>query len=706
LLRGLDCPHCAANIEREVSGIEGVAEASVNFSTSVLLLTISERLAGNITELIQAAVHKHESEVEVIDNDIVSPERSASHNAESQAHAHEDGGKFLIARLVAGAAVFGAGLLIDRLTPDATRLTLAVFSVSYLLLGGDILIKAARNIARGQVFDENFLMAVASIGAFAIGEYPEAAAVMLFYQVGELCQGMAVRKSKRSIADLMDIRPDYANLQTGAEFTKVPPESVQIGDIIIVKPGEKIPLDGIVISGDSTLDTTALTGESAPRKAGSGDRVLSGCVNQSGVLTINVTETFGESTVARILNLVENAGAKKARTENFITVFSRFYTPLVVIAAALIAVIPPLIFSGGWSDWINRGLIFLVISCPCALVISIPLSFFGGIGGASRRGILVKGGNYLEALSKVDTVVFDKTGTLTYGIFKVTRRIPANGISADELIELAAYAESYSNHPIAKSILSAYGKPTDGAVLTDYEEIAGYGVSVNANGTRILAGNRRLMERADIAFEASAAPGTAVYVASNGIYAGCVIIADEIKPDSKSAVSALKSKGVRLTVMLTGDNPQIAEDTAAELGIDEVYGGLLPADKVEKVEALLTRTTRTGRKLAFVGDGINDAPVLTRADIGIAMGGLGSDAAIEAADIVLMTDEPSKIAEAIEISRFTKRVVWQNIAFALGVKGAFLLLGVFGIATMWEAVFADVGVALLAVLNAARVIRH
>jgi Cd2+/Zn2+-exporting ATPase len=699
-LHGLDCANCAAKIEREVSGITGVSEASLNFSTSVLQLNISEELAGNITELIEAAVHKYESEVAVTDNDAYTRAHSHSHDHD---HTHEEGGKSQIIRLAIGAVVFGAGMLADRFITGIPYLSLGVLIVSYLLLGGDVLIKAARNIIRGQIFDENFLMTIASIGAFAIGEYPEAAAVMLFYQIGEMCQDMAVRKSKKSIADLMDIRPDYANLQTGTDIIRVAPESVSIGDVIIVKPGEKIPLDGVVTAGESMLDTTALTGESVPRKVSAGVSVLSGCINQSGLLTIRVTETFGESTVAKILNLVESAGSKKAHTENFITVFSRYYTPVVVIFAALMAVVPPLLMGGAWTDWINRGLIFLVISCPCALVISIPLSFFGGIGGASRKGILVKGGNYLEALSKVDTVVFDKTGTLTYGVFKVVSLVPANGKSEDELIELAAYAESFSNHPIAKSIMSGYGKPVEGANLSGYEEISGHGVSVKSGADVILAGNRKLMEREGIAFDATSADGTVIYVALNGVYAGSIVIADEIKPDSKYAIFALKDKGIRKTVMLTGDNPQIAETVGDELGIDEVYGGLLPADKVAKVEELLTQTSG---KLAFVGDGINDAPVLTRADVGIAMGGLGSDAAIEAADVVIMTDEPSKLAEAIEISRFTKRIVWQNIIFALGVKGAFLLLGAFGIATMWEAVFADVGVALLAVLNATRVMRR
>jgi Cd2+/Zn2+-exporting ATPase len=609
-----------------------------------------------------------------------------------------------IIKLITGAVIFAVGIIIDNVSVFELHpyIILAVFIAAYLVLGGNVVLLALKNIVRGQVFDENFLMSVATIGAFIIGEYPEAVGVMLFYQVGELFQEMAVRKSKRSITALMDIRPDFANLVKDGEIIKVAPDSVHIGDIIVVKPGEKIPLDGEVMEGEAMLDTAALTGESVPRKAKAGDTVLSGCINQNGVLTIKVTKTFGQSTVAKIIDLVENASGKKAPTENFITSFSRYYTPVVVGLAALIAVIPPLLGFGSWADWVNRGLIFLVISCPCALVISIPLGCFGGIGGASRKGVLVKGGNYLEALNSLDIVVFDKTGTLTKGVFKVTGIKSANGWTDEQTLEYAAKAESFSNHPIALSVMKAYGGEIDKTGLSEYREIAGHGVSVKAGGKTILAGNCKLMTANGISFAEAADIGTKVYVAADNVFAGCIVISDEIKEDSKAAIAALKAKGIRKTVMLTGDDPQIAQAIAGELNIDECYGGLLPDEKVEKMETLFSQKRPKG-KLAFIGDGINDAPPLARADVGIAMGGLGSDAAIEAADVVLMTDEPSKLIEAIGVARFTKRIVWQNIVFALGIKGVFLVLGALGVASMWEAVFADVGVALLAILNAARV---
>jgi len=579
-----------------------------------------------------------------------------------------------------------------------------MFLVSYLILGGEVVWRAIKNITRGQIFDENFLMSVATIGAFAIGDFPEAVAVMLFYQIGEYFQDMAVRRSKKSIAELMDIRPDFANLRKDGDINRVAPDIVNIGDVIVVKPGEKIPLDGVVIEGESMLDTMALSGESVPRKASVSDTVLSGCINQSGVLTIEVTKTFDESTVAKIIDLVENANSKKAPTENFITTFSKYYTPVVVGLAALLAVIPPLFLGGLWAEWINRGLIFLVISCPCAFVVSIPLGFFGGIGGASKKGVLVKGSNYLEALNNLDIVVFDKTGTLTKGVFKVTNIIPANDYSEEALLEITANAEAFSNHPIAMSVLKAYGREADKDKISGYMEISGYGISVVVGGKKVLAGNHKLMQLENIGFTESDDIGTKIYVAVDGAFAGCIVISDEIKADSKAAIAELKSKGVRKTVMLTGDNPQIAEAIAKELQLDEVYAGLLPDQKVEKVEILNGQKSPKG-KLAFVGDGINDAPVLARADVGIAMGGLGSDAAIEAADVVLMTDEPSKLGDAIDVAKFTKRIVWQNIIFALGIKGVFLVLGAFGVASMWEAVFADVGVSILAILNAMRVIR-
>ena len=547
-------------------------------------------------------------------------------------------------------------------------------------------------------------MSVSTIGAFAIGEYPEAVAVMLFYQVGEFFQSLAVKRSRKSISDLMDICPDSATVKRNGVLQVVSPESVAVGEIIVVKPGEKIPLDGIVVDGESMLDTKALTGESVPRSIRKGDEALSGCINQSGLLTLKVTKSFGESTVSKITDLVENASARKAPTENFITTFARYYTPVVVGMAAVLAIIPPLVLGGGWSEWLRRGFVFLIVSCPCALVISIPLTFFGGIGAASKRGVLVKGSNYLEALNKVSVVVFDKTGTLTKGVFEVANIIPAAGYQKEQVLEYAAQAESYSNHPIAKSILATYGKPIDQKQFSDFEEISGHGISVMVQGKKVLAGNSKLMESEKIAYAACDAAGTKFYVAADGSYVGCILIADEVKPDSKCAIAELKKIGVEKTVMLTGDNERIGKSVADELGLDAYYAQLLPDQKVEKLE-MLDKQKRQGSKLAFVGDGINDAPVLARADVGIAMGGLGSDAAIEAADVVLMTDEPSKLVEAIDVAKATKRIVMQNIVIALGIKSVFLVLGALGMAGMWEAVFGDVGVTIIAVLNAMRILK-
>jgi len=554
------------------------------------------------------------------------------------------------------------------------------------------------------VFDEHFLMSVSTIGAFAIGEYPEAVAVMLFYQVGEFFQSLAVKRSRKSISDLMDIRPDSATVKRNGVLQVVSPESVAVGEIIVVKPGEKIPLDGIVVDGESMLDTKALTGESVPRSIRKGDEALSGCINQSGLLTLKVTKSFGESTVSKITDLVENASARKAPTENFITTFARYYTPVVVGMAAVLAIIPPLVLGGGWSEWLRRGFVFLIVSCPCALVISIPLTFFGGIGAASKRGVLVKGSNYLEALNKVSVVVFDKTGTLTKGVFEVANIIPAAGYQKEQVLEYAAQAESYSNHPIAKSILATYGKPIDQKQFSGFEEISGHGISVMVQGKKVLAGNSKLMESEKIAYAACDAAGTKFYVAADGSYVGCILIADEVKPDSKCAIAELKKIGVEKTVMLTGDDERIGKSVADELGLDAYYAQLLPDQKVEKLE-MLDKQKRQGSKLAFVGDGINDAPVLARADVGIAMGGFGSDAAIEAADVVLMTDEPSKLVEAIDVAKATKRIVMQNIVIALGIKSVFLVLGALGMAGMWEAVFGDVGVTIIAVLNAMRILK-
>lgn len=583
---------------------------------------------------------------------------------------------------------------------------LAVYLVCYAIIGWDIVWKAVRNILHGQVFDENFLMTVATIGAMCLGEYSEGVAVMLFYQVGELFQSYAVSKSRRSIAGLMDIRPDYANVIRDGNIEQVDPEEIAIGETILVKPGERIPLDGVIIEGNTTLDTSALTGESMPREAGAGADVISGCINQSGTIRVTVSKEYGESTVARILDLVENASSKKSKSENFITRFAKYYTPAVVIAAVVLAVLPPIILGGGFAMWIQRALTFLVISCPCALVISVPLSFFGGIGGASKCGVLVKGSNYLEALAHTETVVFDKTGTLTKGSFAVTGIYPCENreITREELLELAAYAENDSSHPISRSIKNAYGKIIDISKIGSVTEIAGRGLSVEVDGSTVLAGNEKLMKQSHIDFKPVEETGTVVYLAKDGVYLGALLIEDEIKEDSAQAIRSLKECGVKKTVMLTGDSRKVAQKVASKLGLDEVYAELLPADKVARMESLMKKTGEKG-KLAFVGDGINDAPVLARADIGIAMGGLGSDAAIEAADIVIMTDEPSKIATAIAISEKTLRIVHQNIVFALGVKAVVLLLGALGFASMWAAVFADVGVSVIAILNAIRALR-
>ena len=607
--------------------------------------------------------------------------------------------KHLLVRIIVAAVLFAAGGLLHL----EGWAELGVYLVCYAVIGWDIVWKAITNILHGQVFDENFLMTIATVGALILGEHSEGVAVMLFYQVGEWFQSYAVSKSRRSITSLMDIRPDYANIEQGGKLVQVDPEDVKIGDTIIVKPGERVPLDGKIIKGSSTLDTSALTGESMPREVEAGMEVISGCINQTGILTIQTTKAFGESTVAKILDLVENASDKKGKMENFITRFARYYTPVVVFAALALAILPPLVTGQAFSIWIYRALTFLVISCPCALVISIPLSFFGGIGGASKIGVLVKGSNYLEALAYTETVVFDKTGTLTKGSFAVTE-IHANGMEDEELLELAAYAEDYSNHPISLSIQKAYGKKIDNSRITDVQEIAGHGVQAVIDGMTVLAGNAKLMEREHISYTAPNAIGTVVYVAFDGRYAGCIVIADEVKADAPAAIKELKAAGIRRTVMLTGDADAVGQDVARHLGLDRAYTELLPADKVDRVEELLAQKSDKGM-LAFVGDGINDAPVLARADVGIAMGALGSDAAIEAADVVLMTDEPSKIAAVMQIARKTIRISNENIVFALGVKFLVLILGALGRANMWAAVFADVGVSVIAILNAIRAMR-
>lgn len=593
------------------------------------------------------------------------------------------------AALLAGALAFPGGFLKNLL-----------FFASYALIGWDVIWRAIRNISHGQVFDENFLMALATIGAFFTGEYPEGVAVMLFYQVGELFQSYAVGRSRQSISSLMDIRPDYANIERDGGLEQIDPEDIAIGDIIVIKPGEKIPLDGTVLEGTSAVNTSALTGESLPRSVKPGDDIISGCINQTGVLRARVTKAFGESTVAKILDLVENAGNKKAKAENFITRFARYYTPVVVICAVLLAVLPPLFFHDPWEVWVHRAFIFLVVSCPCALVISVPLSFFGGIGGASKCGILIKGGNYLEALAQTEIVVFDKTGTLTKGVFHVTAIHPEH-IAEEKLLEFAALAENYSSHPISRSLKEAYQKEIDPARIDQVQEFSGRGVQAAIDGIPVHAGNGKLMDEIGIKWHSCHHTGTIVHVAVDGTYAGHIVISDELKPDAAQAISALKQQGVRKTVMLTGDAKDVGEAVAKQLGMDDFHAELLPGDKVEQVEKLLEKTSLQG-KLAFVGDGINDAPVLSRSDLGIAMGAFGSDAAIEAADIVLMDDKPSKIALAMEISKKTLRIVHQNIVFALGVKGLVLILGAIGLANMWEAVFADVGVSVIAILNASR----
>ena len=687
LLEGLDCPNCAARIEGDVSKQPAVRACRLNFMKQTLTLETDEK---DLQKTVETIVHRYEPAVKV---------RIATED--THAHEHPENHRVMVLRMAVGGTIFALALILgDR--PGAFRLALLV--ASYVILGADVVFSAVKNLVKGRVFDENFLMSLSSIGAFFIGEHPEAVAVMLFYQVGEFFQDLAVQRSRKSISELMDIRPDSARVKRAGQFCQVAPETVAVGEVILVKPGEKIPLDGVILEGESMLDTRALTGESVPRKVGVFDQVLSGCVNESGALTVKVTKAYHESTVAKIIDLVENASGRKAPTENFITKFARYYTPAVVIVAAMLGILPPLVFGAPWAEWVRRAFVFLVVSCPCALVLSVPLTFFGGIGAASRHGVLVKGGNFLEALNHVDTVVFDKTGTLTEGVFQVTEVFPAPGISPEELLQKAAKAEYFSNHPIAKSIQTAYGKPLTGIRITGYQEEAGHGIRAVVDGSVLLAGSEKLMAQERIGFVPCDQAGTKVYVAADGAFLGCILIADRLKADSKTAIQALKTRGIGRTVMLTGDEEHIGKAVAEELGLDEYHARLLPQDKVQILETIDSRK-RAGGKLAFVGDGINDAPVLARADIGIAMGGLGSDAAIEAADVVLMTDEPTKLVEAIDVARATRKIVLQNILFALSVKGIFLLLGAFGLVGMWLAVFGDVGVALLAVLNAMRILK-
>ena len=699
ILGGLTCAHCAEVIGDRVQSIDGVKNSHLNFVNKKLTLEIDSGI--NKDEVINSVI-------ELIDSiepglDIQVQNKSESAKEIKKVEKKKDNSKKDLFKIIAGVLVFIFAFY-QEATGIESRYSLIVFIVSYILVGGDVLYKALRNIKTGRIFDENFLMTVATVGAISIGEPSEAVGVMLFYKIGEYLQELAVGKSRKSISDLMQIRPDVANLKVGNSLKVVDPEEVEIGDYIVVKPGEKVPLDGLVVEGNSMVDTSALTGESVLRTVNKGDELLSGFINKNALLTVQVTKDFSESTVSKILDMVENASSKKSKTENFISVFSRYYTPIVVTLAALLAILPPVFIKGAlFSEWIHRGLIFLVVSCPCALVLSIPLSYFSGIGVASKHGILIKGSNYLEALRYVDTVVFDKTGTLTEGVFDVVK-VKSVGVSEDELMKFASIAEANSNHPIAKSILKYYDKQIDLNKIEEYEEIAAHGIKAKYENSTVLAGNEKLMKTNNIKIERSTEIGTIVYVAVNNKFVGYIVIADKIKEDSKDAIKKIKEQGIKKTVMLTGDNKDVADSVAKRLKLDKVFSNLLPNEKVEKIEELyLSRSEK--EKIAFVGDGINDAPVLARVDVGIAMGGLGSDAAIEAADIVIMTDEPSKIAQGIKISKKTYKIVWQNIIFALAVKVIVLILGAAGMASMWEAVFADVGVALIAVLNAMRIMK-
>lgn len=716
LLKGLDCPNCASKIEKKVNNLEEVIEANLNFSMGTIVIEKNKEahkaeLIGKVKEI----VNKLEPDViveEVSKNKKLKVCNSEGCGCNGHEHHHEGNNrseehgeddekdnrdKYF---LTLGIIVY----IIAILTNGKFSLSPVLFVLSYILVGGKVVYSAARNILKGEIFDENFLMTVATVGAFAIGEYPEAVAVMLFYETGEMFQGYAVNKSRKSISSLMNIRAEFATLIIDGKEKRVDPEEVEVNDIILIKPGERVPVDGIIIEGNTTLDTSALTGESVPRNAGIEDEILSGTINLSGVIKVKVTKEYGESTVSRILELVENAGNKKAKTEKFITKFARYYTPVVVFSAVAVAVIPPLLVEGAvFSDWLYRALVFLVVSCPCALVVSIPLALFAGIGGASNKGVLIKGGNYLEILKDVDTVVFDKTGTLTKGVFKVVK-VENIDIEKDELLRIAAIGESFSNHPIAKSIRSAYDKEIDKNMAEDYEEISGNGVRVSIEGKEVLIGNVKLMNKFNIEHSTVNEAGTIVHIAIDSKYKGYIIISDEIKKDSKEGIDLLKKYGVKNIVMLTGDNKKAAESVAETLGITQVYSELLPGDKVQKVEELLSKEEEN-KKVIFVGDGINDAPVLARADIGAAMGGIGSDAAIEAADIVLMRDEITALGEGIKIAKKTNKILWQNIIFSLGIKIIVLILSAFGLANMWEGVFADVGVTLIAVFNSMRALK-
>ena len=689
-LNNLDCASCASKIENSLSKLEDVKFVNVNFANATMTIDTDN------FDKVKAQIKKLEPEVEV--QDIYKENKLVSVNELAE-------NKGTIIKAASALALLIIGIIFEeKLHNTPFQLAeYAVYVTAYLIVGWNVIASAVKNIIRGQFFDEQFLMTIATLGAFAIHQMPEAVAVMLFYVTGELFQDIAVGRSRKSIKSLLEIKPDYANLKSGVEVIKVSPEEVKVGDIIVVKAGEKVPLDGTILDGTSFVDTAALTGESVPRKVNVKDEVMAGMINQSGLLTIKVNKLFGESSVSRILELVENATSQKAETEKFITTFARYYTPIVVIGALLLAIVPPLLFSGQtFGDWIYRALVVLVISCPCALVISIPLGYFGGVGLAARKGILVKGSNFLDALTQVTTVVFDKTGTLTKGEFKVSEVVTSNGFSKEEILEYAAYAEANSNHPVAQSITVAYQGEIDIAKITKTEEISGHGIKAIVNGKTILAGNDKLLHKENIEHSVCQVDGTVVHVTIDRVYAGYIIISDSLKDDAIEAIENLKAKKIQ-TVMLTGDNQYAAQAFAKRLGIDRFYSELLPEDKVKHIEQLIAESK--GGKVAFVGDGINDAPVIARADVGIAMGALGSDAAIETADVVLMTDSPSKVALAIDVAKITRNIVWQNIYFAMGIKLAFIVLGVFGIATMWEAVFGDMGVALIAIFNALRILK-
>lgn len=717
-LNGLNCANCASKIESKVNKINGIKNASLNFSTTVLAVEIvEEKEKDNIINEIKLIVKKLEPHVKVVEKadnkDYIYNKEKCNDSCcinlsknKNHSHSKKFNNKFINffkdnLLLIIGTIIYIIALIYRS---NENLLPVILFGVSYLIIGGSVLLSATKNIFRGQVFDENFLMSIATIGAFFIGEYPEAVAVMLFYQIGEVFQGYAVNKSRKSISSLMNIRADYANLLRAGQEIKVSPEKVNINDIIIIKPGERVPLDGTILEGKSFIDTSALTGESVPREIVVGNEILSGSINNSGVLKVRVDKKFGESTVARILELVENASNKKAPTEKFISKFAKVYTPIVVIIAVLVALIPPILIKDAtFPNWIYKALSILVVSCPCALVVSIPLGFFSGIGAASKKGVLVKGGNYLEALKDSEIIIFDKTGTLTKGVFKVTKINPKD-ITEEELLEVTAMGELYSNHPIALSILRAYGKDINKEYIKNYKEISGHGIEVNIKENNVLLGNSKLMKSKNINYEKIDSIGTIVHVAINGEYKGNIVISDEIKENVKEELKELKKVGIKKTIMLTGDVKTVADKVSEEIGIDESYSELLPADKVTKIENILSFKSEKG-KVLFVGDGINDAPALARVDIGIAMGGIGSDAAIEAADVVLMKDSIKEISEAIKVSKKTNKILWQNIIFSLGVKIIVMLLVVLGLTNMWVAVFADVGVTLIAVLNSMRIIR-